>query len=86
MFLSFFFSGVGRKLAIYGGVAIAVLLIVCGIYGAGGKAADAAAVRRTLDRTLKNLKTKGEVLNEIADSARSGITSASRLRDEFSRD
>ena len=56
--LGLFGSSAGRKVAIYGGIALAVLLMVFGIYRAGGKAAENAARARTIDRTVKVLKTR----------------------------
>ena len=84
--LAFLFSGIGRKLAIYGGIALAVLLVVCGIYGAGGRAADAAATRKALDRTLKNVRTRKVVRQDIAAQAREGVSAVDQLRERWSRD
>ena len=89
MILGMVSGGIGQKLAIYGGIALAVLLAVFFIYRAGGKAAEGAANRRALVLAADNRKTRERIENEITKGNRSddpGRSSAERLRNKWARD
>ena len=79
-------SGTGRKMLVYGGIVLSVVLVLFGAYRAGGKAAEATGTKKALDRTLRNIRTRQEVEHEIATSARDGKPATERLRDRWSRD
>ena len=86
--LAFVMSAAGRKIVMYGGAVLAVLFVLMGFYRAGAKAATSAATARTLNRTLKNIKTREDVDEEVAnlDDTGSGTPAADELRGAWSRD
>ena len=79
-------GGINTKVLIYAGIAATVALAIFGVYRAGGKAATARNVRKTLERTFENMGARENVEAEIRDRRRAGISSVSRVRDRWSRD